>query len=161
MRYRLVLALFLILALVSSVHAAMTENFTSADTIIVNSTSLISNAPGVPYEMWLMSIVISIVLILISFFTFAHGEEGLISIMSWFTSAFALLSAFNVDRVIGSQMIQNAAGAYVFMEKHTLYHFDTIALTCLLPMLILALLNTGRIYINMRAVKQVAVVEEE
>jgi hypothetical protein len=92
---------------------------------------------------------------------FAHGEEGIVSIMAWFTSGFALLSAFNIDRIIGSEFIQNAAGHYVFMEKHTLYHFDMIAYSCLLPMLIFALLNTGRIYINMRSIRQIAVVEEE
>jgi hypothetical protein len=161
MRFRFLLVLFLATTiLATSASASMTTVFDPATSVIVNSTSVLSNAEGMPYDLWIYSILTSIVLLILSFVTFKHGEEGIISIATWFTSGFALFSAFNIDRIVGSGLMETSDGVIVFMEKHTLYHFDLMAWTCLLPLFVVCLLNTGRIYMNMRTMNQIARVDE-
>lgn len=162
MRLRFLLVLLAMVILVSSVSATMTTTFDPTSTVIVNSTSVLSNATGIPYDLWLYSIAATLILLIVSFMSFKHGEEGLISIATWFTSGFALFSAFNIDKVTGSGLLGTGTTAmtYVFMEKHTLYHFDLIAWSCLLPLFVACLLNTGRIYMNMKTMNQVATVDD-
>jgi hypothetical protein len=161
MRFRFILVLLAAILLVTSVSATMTTTFNSSTDVIVNSTSIISDAKGVPYDMWICSILITLLFSVLSFIQFKHGEEGLISLITWFTSGFALFSAFNIDKITGSGLVVTSTGAVIFMEKHTLYHFDLIALSCLLPMFVCCLLNTGRIYLNMKAMKQIATVDDD
>jgi hypothetical protein len=163
MRSRVLILLvpFLLILLVASVSGTMVQVFDPATPVVVNSTSVITDAQGVPFEMWILSIVASLVIILLSFFSFKHGEEGIISVMAWFTSGFALASAYNVDQITVSNAVALASGTVVVIEKHSLYHFDTIAMYCLAPMLVLALANTARIWINMRSMRQIATVDSE
>ena len=161
MRLRFPLFLLAMVVIVSSVSATMTTTFDPTTTVIVNSTTILSNATGIPWNLWIYSIATTLVLLIISFVNFKHGEEGLISIATWFTSGFALLSAFNIDRIVGGGFVETGAGAMIFMEKHTLYHFDLIAWSCLLPLFVACLLNTGRIYMNMKTMNQIATVDDE
>ena len=161
MRFRLPsIAMLSLLSLISSVSASMVTNFSQTDNIIINSTSVISNAPGTPFGIWVASIIAAIILILISFFKFKDGEEGIVSVMAWFPSAFALYAAFNVDQITVAGVVASS-GTYAVIEKHSLYHFDLIAYACLLPLLVLALINTARIWLNTKAMKQIAAVDEE
>ena len=161
MRSRLLpLSLLAIASMVASVSAQMSANFSPSDHVVVNTTYLISNSPGLPYEIWILSIVATILLVLISFVSFPHGEEGLASIMAWFTSGLAFTSAFNVDHITSYGVVASNL-SYILIEKHTIYHFDMIAYVCLLPMLIFTVANSIRIWLNMKAMKEVARVEEE
>ena len=154
------LLLLALIVLIAPAMAAMTTTFDPATTVSVNSTSVLSNATGIPYDMWIYSIAITLLLLIISFMSFAHGEEGLISIATWFTSGFALFSAFNIDKITSTGLVETS-GTIIAMEIHTINHFDLIAWSCLLPMFVVCLLNTGRIYLNMKAMKQIATVDED
>lgn len=159
MRLRaLTLTLFLT-SLIASASATMTTIFNPADSVIVNSTYVISNAAGTPYNIWIAAIVAAILLIIIACFSFPYGAEGMISVMAWFPAGFAFATAFNVDQITVAG-VTAMTGSYTIVEKHTLYHFDLIAYTCLLPLLVCAILNTARIWLNMRALRQIAAPEE-
>lgn len=161
MRFCFLLVLLAALILITSVSATMTTTFDSSTTVIVNSTSILSDATGVPYDMWIYSILMTLFLSVLTFVQFKHGEEGLICLTTWFTSGFALFSAYNVDRITGSGLMETSIGTIIFMEKHTIYHFDNIAIFYLLPMFVACLLNGGRIYMNMRTMNQIAKVDDD
>jgi hypothetical protein len=78
--------------------------------------------------------------------------------MAIFPVGLSFASAFNVDQITVAG-ITALTGSYTIIEKHTLYHFDLIAWSCLLPLLVFTFVNVGRIWINMKAIKQVAKVE--
>jgi hypothetical protein len=161
MRKPLLILLLLVVSLVTTATATMTTTFAPTDTVIVNTTYILNTATGTPYDIWIYSIVAAIVLVLVSLIKFPHGEEGIVSVMAWFPSAFALFAAFNIDKITASGIMQvsDVAATYMMVERHTLYHFDLIAYSCLLPLLICTLLNTARIWLNMKAIRQVAVVD--
>jgi hypothetical protein len=159
---RLLPRLFLLLSIlliVSPSMAAMTQVFNSTDTVIVNSTSTMSESTGAPYDLWVYSIIITALILLISFFQFPKGEEGLIAVMAIFTSGYALFSASNVDRIVGTGL-QVSGTTMVFMEKHVIYNFGNLYVY-LIPLFIFSLANPVRIWMNMRAMKQIATVDQE
>ena len=140
--------------------ASMFANFSETTSVIVNSTYVITDAPGTPMFMWIAAIIGTIILILISFLQFRHGEEGLVAVAAVFGSSFSFATAWNVDQITTSGIVLNG-DTYAIIEKHTIYHFDTIALFILLPLLLFTLANVARIWLNYRRMKQIAVIETE
>jgi len=156
---RLLVPTFLgVLALACSASAQMQQTFPSYDTIIANQTWILSNATTTPIELWAGAILLTIALILVSFYKgFDLTERGVVSIMAWFSAGFAYTTAFSVDQITAAGVTSFVTNnTVVAIEQHTIYHFDWIAYTCLLPLLILAVLNTIGIYMSWRAIRNVA-----
>ena len=155
---RAFLLLILTLALASSVSAEMTQTVPAGYTAIVNQTWLLNNQPTTPYYLWVGAIALAIVLIITSFHKgFDYGERGIVSVMAWFPAGFAFTTAFSVDQVTSYGATSIATNqTLALMEIHTIYHFDWIAYSCLLPLLILALLNTIGLYLSWKAMRSMA-----
>ena len=159
MRLQYIVFVALIFLLISPSFASMTTTFDSTDTILVNRTDVMSDSKEVPMQMWLLSIMVSIVLVIVSFSRFPVGEEILISIMAIAPAWYAYLTAHNVDQIVVTG-ITTVSGGYQIIEKHTIYHFDDLALFILLPLAVFTIINSFRIWLNYRQIKRAAMFEE-
>jgi hypothetical protein len=155
--------LFILLAvafLITPVFATMTTTFGSSDTVVVNRTDVMNENRGTPISLWILSIIATLALILISYLKFPNGEEGLVGVMAIFPSAFAYLTAFDVDQITVTG-ITAASGTYHIIEKHTIYHFDDLAHFILLPLLVWTIINVFRIYFNYKKITDASKFEEK
>lgn len=142
------------------VSAAMTNTFGSADTVIVNRTDVISESKSTPISVWILSIIATVILVLISFLKFPKGEEGLVAVMAIFPAVFSYIAAFNVDQITVAG-VTAASGTYHILEKHTIYHFDDIAHFILLPLLVWTIVNVIRIHLNYKRINEAARYEDK
>ena len=141
--------LTLFLALAALVQSA------SAVAVSINKTYVVEPSGTVPFIIWVGAIVVGIILVLISFLHFSDGEEGLVSIVSWFPIGFAFLTAFAVDRITSTGYSVAADGTPILIEMHTVSSYWYVAIP-LLVFLIFAIGNTIRIYSNQAGRKQIA-----
>ena len=151
------LFLITILLIISPVMGATLSNVLNpTDTLIVNSTTRLSNETAIPFSMWIGAIILGLVLVVISFMSvlFKDGEEGLVSIFAWIPIAYALYSSFAVDVKSSTGMV-GSGGDYVILESHTIYHFDVVAL-CLLILLVFAIGNTYRIWVSQKRLRELS-----
>lgn len=161
MRLQGILAILILITILSiPASAAFTTTFGANDSVLVNRTDVMSDSKAVPINIWILTIVISIILVLISFVRFPIGEEILVAIMAIPPAWYAYLTAYNVDQITVSDIV-TVAGGYQIIEKHAIYHFDDIALFILLPFAVWTVVNAVRIYLNYRSIKQASRFEEK
>jgi len=160
MRLQGILAFLLLFAILTiPASAAVTTAFGANDSIIVNRTDVMSDSKAVPISIWLLAIAISVILVVVSFLRFPVGEEVLVAIMAIPPAWYAYITAYNVDQIAVAG-IATVSGGYQIIEKHTIYHFDDLALFILLPFAVCTMINAFRIYSNYRQIKQAARFEE-
>lgn len=144
--------------LISSAQGAlMNKTFGAGDVVIVNQTFVVSDSTATPFLIWAASAYLGIILLVLSFFSFPEGEEGLISILAWIPIGFTMFTSFSVDMVNGSGFT-GGSGVYVLLENHTIYSFTTVAIVYFI-LLVFAFGNTYRIWATQKKLK--AVIKEE
>ena len=154
--YAIIIASFLI-GTVSG--AAMNKTFQPTDIVVINQTYTISNNPSTPFIIWAASAYLGILLLILSFFQFPKGEEGLISILAWIPIAFTMFTSFAVD-VVNSSGVVGGSGTYALIENHTIYSFNTIAILFMV-ILAFAIGNTYRIWVDQKKMVEVSAKREQ
>jgi hypothetical protein len=143
-------AIILVSTFIASVHGAvMNQSFGATDVVTINQTYTLSNSPATPFIIWAAAGYLGILLLILSFFSFPNGEEGLISILAWIPLAFTAFTSFSVDIVNGSGVV-GGSGIYTLIENHTVYSFNTIAILFFVT-LAFAVGNTYRIWTTQKS----------
>jgi hypothetical protein len=156
----LLYAIILLSVITTSVSgAAMNKTFQPTDIVVINQTYTISNNPATPFIVWAAAGYLGILLLILSFFSFSKGEEGLISILAWIPLGFAMFTSFAVDVVNGSGVV-GGGGTYALIENHTIYAFNTIAILYFV-LLAFAIANTYRIWMDQKKMVEVSASREQ
>jgi hypothetical protein len=151
--------LIMYLVVASSSGALLNRTFDTSDVVIVNQTFSLSDSQATPFLIWAAAGYLGIILLILSFFSFPNGEEGLLSILAWIPLAFTMFTSFSVDIVNGSGFT-GSSGVYVLLENHTIYSFRTIAILFFI-MLVFAFGNTYRIWANQKKFVEVSKPEDK
>lgn len=161
MNFRYFLFVLLLLSVLTSTVSGqiMNKSFQATDIVIINQTYTISNNPSTPFLIWAASGYLGILLLILSFFSFPKGEEGLISILAWIPLAFTMFTSFAVEVVNGSGVV-GGSGTYVLIENHTIYAFNTIAILFMV-LLAFAIGNTYRIWIDQKKMAEISASREQ
>jgi hypothetical protein len=156
--FALVLLAFIII--VPTVSAAnVTHQMPASQNLTVNKTFTLDSGGSTPALMWLGAIALGIILVLLSFFPFPGGEEGLISIGAWIPIAYAMYTAMKVDVITNAGTVISSAGV-TQVESHTIYQFNTEAML-LLVLLAAAIGNTYRIWVSQKKLRELSGSEPE
>ena len=133
------LAVLILIGLITSVSAVQP--------VIVNKTYVLEPAGTTPFNIWAGSIIMGVILFLLSLGKFPHGEEGIVSIISWIPLGFAMFTSMAVDRITSTGYAADTSGTPILIEMHTVGSYYDIAIV-LLVLLLVAFGNTYRIYAN-------------
>jgi hypothetical protein len=145
--------------------SSLNTNFGTNQTGIYNVTYLLTQNPAVPWWFWIGTTLLGIGLLLLSFWHFPDGEEGLVSIMAWFPLGLAAYTSFAVEQPIsyGATALINGTSAqqmYVMMESHVVYHLD-LAGVGLIILTAFAIGNSYRIYVNQKRLSDMSTIQRE
>ena len=113
--------------------------------VLYNVTSKIYELNAVPMEIWVLSGLLGIILVILSLPPAeSKGDvmrNAIISFMAWIPLAFTALNAFHVDDMTGVILTSDDLA---IIEAHTIYSFDLIGYLFGLAT-VLAIFNTIRI----------------
>ena len=147
-------------ALAAVAAIALTGIVSATATVNTTRVFVLDSSGTTPLYIWAGAIILGLVLILISFVGFPHGEEAIVSILAWIPTAYAMFTSFAVETVSGAGVGAGLSGSsdITTVEVHTIHAYPVIAVV-LFIVLMFAIGNTVRIVTNQMAMRKLSQAE--